>query len=209
MNVTHEHPAYRARLKRTHGRNGAYWYSREIVENIIPMVETDRPWVTVNQPPFCEDRAIVFVHNNLRPERYEWLSAYKDLVLVCGVPQTVPKVDHLGRSVYLPLSIDVGYVERFRRDKDRDRCFVGRKSKRDGIRLPSGTDYLENMDRDDLLAELARYRRAYAVGRCAIEAMALGCEVMPYDERYPDPSIWRVLDNRDAAIMLQKILDGC
>ena len=34
-----------------------------------------------------------------------------------------------------------------------------------------------------------------------------GCEIMPYDKRFPDPSIWRVLDNRDAAKILQQKLD--
>ena len=27
--------------------NGAYYYSKEIVENIIPNVETERPWDTL------------------------------------------------------------------------------------------------------------------------------------------------------------------
>lgn len=50
---------------------------------------------------------------------------------------------------------------------------------------------------------VAKYRNALAVGRCAIEAMVLGCEILPYDRRCPDPSIWRVVDNREAAQMLQ------
>ena len=64
------------------------------------------------------------------------------------------------------------------------------------------------MKRQDMLPIMARYRRAYAVGRTAIEARILGCDVLPYDPRFPDPSVWKVVDNREAAAMLQKILDG-
>ena len=54
---------------------------------------------------------------------------------------------------------------------------------------------------------MAEYRRVYAVGRCAIEAKCLGCEVLPFDPRYPDPELWQVLDNKDAAAILQKELE--
>ena len=58
------------------------------------------------------------------------------------------------------------------------------------------------MDRKNLLAKMASYRKVYAVGRTAIEARALGCEILPYDPRYPDPSIWQVIDNKEAARIL-------
>ena len=63
------------------------------------------------------------------------------------------------------------------------------------------------MKREDLLRRMTQYKTIYAVGRTSIEARALGCEIMPYDKRFPDPSIWRVLDNRDAAKILQQKLD--
>jgi hypothetical protein len=63
------------------------------------------------------------------------------------------------------------------------------------------------MEHDELLREMAKYRRVYAVGRTAIEAKILGCEVLPYDQRFPDPSIWKVLDSMDAAKMLQRLID--
>ena len=59
-----------------------------------------------------------------------------------------------------------------------------------------------------LLAEMAKYKRVYAVGRSAIEAKILGCKVMPYDERFPDPGRWQILDTRDAARMLQNKLNS-
>ena len=63
------------------------------------------------------------------------------------------------------------------------------------------------MPREDLLPRLAVYKRCYAVGRCAIEAKILGCDILPYDRRFPDPSIWQVLDNLEAARILQEKLD--
>lgn len=211
---SHELAEYRSRWNRGGDNrwNGAYYYSIEIVRNIIPRVKTSRPWVTINQRGACEDGAIVFVHNNKHPEHYEWLRAYRDLVLVCGVPETMRKVEHLGTAVHLPLSIDVAEVMRYRRPKTLGTCAAGRPSKVRGI---AGVDILTGMPREQLLAEMAKHRKVYAVGRTAIEARALGCEVLatlpngrPFDARYPDPGAWQVLDNRDAAGMLQGILDA-
>ena len=186
--------------------NGAYYYSKEIVENIIPRVDTGRNWVTLNSPGCCFDHSIVFIHNNVNPKLYDWLEKYDDLVLVCGIPSTVRKVAHLGKAVYLPLSIDVEYVKRFERPKDRDICFCGRKEKARDYSM--SVPIVGGIQRDRLLAEVARYRRCYAVGRCAIEARALGCEIMFYDQRFRDTSFWKVVDNSEAAAILQDILDG-
>ena len=208
MVISHESPLYRLRWERAGDNryNGAYYYSVEIVRNIVPKVDTDRNWVTICSTGECLDHSVVFVHNNNNPGRYSWMSAYEDLVLVCGVPSTCGKVAHLGRAVYLPLSVDVPYVERFRAPKTRGTAYVGRPGKRNGIDL-GDADLLEGMPRDELLARMAEYERVYAVGRCAIEARVLGCEVLPYDPRYPDPAIWKVVDNAEAAEMLQRILD--
>lgn len=186
--------------------NGAFYYSQEIVRNIIPRVKTDRNWVTVKVQGEAFDHCIYFVHNNMHPETYEWLKDYDDVVLVCGVPETMDKVRHLGTPIYLPLSIDVAEVEAYKRPKTKDIAFVGRYSKR--ISMPMWQiDCIENMSRDRLLAAVAEYERVYAVGRCALEARCLGCEILPYDPRYPDPELWQVLDNADAAEILQKELD--
>lgn len=214
MIISHEHREYKRR-RSVAGKNkwnGAFYYSREIVQNIIPKVETDRNWITVNLPGFGVDHSIVFIHNNLRPENYDWLTKYKDIVLVCGVPETVEKVAHIGKAIYLPLSIDVGYVEQFRipEEDQHGAAFVGRKSKRimDGITLPENIPCLEGMARPILLAAMAKYRQVYAVGRTAIEAKVLGCEVLPYDSRFPDPNRWEVKDNSEAARILQAELDA-
>lgn len=187
--------------------NGAFYYSKEIVKNIIPRMATSRNWITINIPGLGCSHSIVFIHNNKRPERYEWLKAYSDLVLVCGVPETCEKVAHLGRTIYLPLSIDVKEVEKYKQPKTREVCFAGRRAKREGVTFPEGTDFIEGCDRRRVLTFLGKYKKAYAVGRAALEAKALGCEVLPYDERFPDPGVWKVLDNRDAAVLLQEEID--
>ena len=189
-----------------HRWNGAYYYAKEIEANVVPRVATDRPWVLVDAG-VCWDRSIVFVHDNLNPGRYEWLSRFEDLVLVCGVPETVPKVAHLGRAVYLPLSVDVEYVETFRRKRRRGTCYAGRAMK-PTCDMPSWVTAIGGVPRPEFLRRMARFRYAYAVGRCAIEARVLGLDVLPYDPRYPDPERWQVVDNAEAAATLQRILDG-
>ena len=212
MIIDHNHYKYRQK-RRAAGRNkhnGAFYYSKEIVKNIIPNVKTDRNWITVNVPGIGCDHAIVFIHNNLHPENYEWLHdyGYKDLILVCGIPETVDKVKHLGKAIYLPLSIDVENVKQFAvEEKTKGTAFVGRPAKRKNVELPDGIDYLEDLPRQTMLEELAKYKTVYAVGRCAIEAKALGCKLKAYDPRFPKTSRWKVLDNRDAAKKLQKMLD--
>lgn len=207
--IDHTNPQYMA-LRNISGNNrynGAYYYSKEIVDNFIPNVATNRPWVTIHVKNQCMDRAIVFIHNNKRPEKYEWLKAYEDLVLVCGIQETMEKVRHLGTPLYLPLSVDVASVAQYRTEKTRETAFVGRPSKKKGIDLPKGIDYLEGIPRKELLAEMAKYRHVYAVGRTAIEAKVLGCEVLPYDPRFPNPDRWRILDNREAVKILQAKLN--
>ena len=209
MIISHEDKDYAARrwAISVNKYNGAYYYSREICGIMIPLVQTDRSWVTVNTRR-AVDRAIVFIHNNKHPENYEWLNVYRDLVLVCGIPETCEKVAHLGTAIYLPLSVNVAEVEAYRAEKAREAAFVGRPAKRLGVSFPERVDHLEGMPRRKLLAEMAKYKRVYAVGRSAIEAKILGCEVMPYDERFPDPDRWQILDTRDAATILQNKLNS-
>lgn len=208
MIISHKSPLYRERWQRAgaNKHNGAYYYSKEIVENIIPRVKTDRHWVTINSEGECRDHSIVFIHNNINIAGYSWMSRYKDLVLVCGVPQTMRKVAHLGKPIHLPLSVDVAYVSQFRREKTKDIAYVGRSHKRKNYGI-GDADCIEDLPREDLLARMAEYERVYAVGRCAIEARVLGCEVLAYDARYPDPDVWQVLDNADAAAILQRLID--
>lgn len=209
MIIDHDHPAYRERWNRyTHGRwNGAFYYSKEIVKNIIPRVNTNRNWMTINVPEVGFDHSIVFIHNNKDPSLYKWLERYSDLILICGIPETCEKVKHLGKPIYLPLSVDVKDVERYKTEKTKGTAFVGRPPKRNGINFPPGTEIVEGMPRTRLLKKMAEYEKVYAVGRTAVEAKVLGCEILPYDPRFPDVDRWQILDNRDAAKILQKKLD--
>lgn len=209
MIIDHRHPVYQMRLAMSgkNKHNGAYYYSREITKNIIPNVKTDRNWITVNVKGAGCDHATVFIHNNLHPKNYEWLKQYKDLVLVCGIPETVEKVKHLGKAIYLPLSVDVDYVKQFAAEKTKETAFVGRAVKAKGIDLPEEIDFLSGLPREELLKRMAEYKTVYAVGRCAIEAKVLKCKLKAYDPRFPKVSFWKIVDNKDAAKMLQKALD--
>ena len=204
MIISHEHPEY----KKIEWKNaGAYWYSYEIVKNIIPRVATDRNWMTINIPYVGVDHSIVFIHNNLHFDQYEWLKDYNDLVLVCSQPGTYEEMKKYGWSVLLPLSIDVDYVKKFKQiARDIERAYVGRKEKLK-VELPDDTVFISDIPRENLLSEMGRCEKVYAVGRCAIEAKVLGVKVLPYDIRYPDPDCWQIWDNKEAAKALQKILD--
>lgn len=88
-------PNYIAYCKNYHqngkgAHNGAYYYSQEIVKNIIPNVKTWRPWDTLGMKFMrTYDHAIVFIHHNINHDKvYSWLREYNDLVLVCSTPIT-------------------------------------------------------------------------------------------------------------------------
>lgn len=213
MIIDHTNKAW-MRTQRSFGRNrynGALYYSQEICEKFIPNIKTNRNWITVNVKGVGCNHAIVFVHSNLRPDHYDWLQKFDDLVLVCSVPETCEKVAHLGKTIYLPLSIDVEYVKQFivSEEKRSGVAFVGRssKTKYEGVKLPYGIDYIVNVKREELLQRMAKCEAVYAVGRVALEAKALGVKVLPYDPRFPDPDVWEVLDTQDAVQMLQEKLD--
>ena len=206
MIFSHESPEYRDNVRNKN--HGAFYYSEEIVKYFIPTIKTNRNWVTVGYDGKCFDHSIVFAHSNLYPHVYGYLEQFNDLILVCSWYQQMEAVKQWGKPVFLPMSVDVEYVKQFRREKDRDICFAGRMEKcTDELRYTPGLDFISECSREKLLTEMARYRRVYAIDRVAIEAKILGCEVLPYDKRFPDPDFWRVIDSREAAVMLQDILD--
>lgn len=126
---------------------------------------------------------------------------------MCGIPETCEKVKHLGKTIYLPLSVCVKDVEKWKTIKTKDTCYAGRKGKFASCNVDLSTPHVQGLNHEDFLKELAKYRRVYAVGRTAIEAKILGCKILPYDPRYPDPSIWKILDTFDAIKILQKEVD--
>lgn len=196
--------------------NGAYYYSKEIVQNIIPNVKTWRPWDTMGMKFLRSvDHAIVFLHHNLKPEvNYKWLLKYDDLVLVCSSDVTyewAKKQKHC-HAVFLPISIDTEYVKQFKTEKTKDACYAGNKwaFKLPDLKkyIPEGVDFPpKDLPREELLKFIAPYKTCYAVGRSALEAKCLGCKLKVCDSRYPDVSFWKLIDNKDAAKILQQVLD--
>lgn len=207
MIIDYQHPAYQMKHRAMwRGQyNGAYYYSKEIREFLIPKVKTDRNWVTINIKGFGADHSIVFIHNNKHPKNYDWMSKYHDLVLVVGVPETAEKVAHLGKTIYLPLPIDEANVALYKIPHDRDVAYAGRGRKFVGMKVEG--DPICDLPREEMLEKMSHYKRIYAVGRTAIEAKILGAEILPYDPRFPDPSVWKVFTYDDAAKYLQQKLD--
>ena len=73
--------------------------------------------------------------------------------------------------------------------------------------VPKECDILTNMPQHRLLREMAQYRKVYCTGRSAIQAKILGCEIGVHDPNFPDPRFWKILDNKDAAKILQEKLN--
>lgn len=197
--------------------NGAYYYSQEITKNIIPNVKTWRPWDTLGMRFMkSANHAIVFLHHNLNHDKvYGWLDEYIDQIYVCSSEATYEwaKSKIGGRAIYLPLSVDVEYVKQFKTRKTKQACYAGNRwgFKKKDLRelIPEGVDYSpRNLPREELLKFVAPYKECYAIGRSAIEARILGCKIKICDHRYPDPTYWKVLDNKDAAKILQEKLDS-
>lgn len=195
--------------------NGAYYYAKEIEENIIPLVKTDRNWdcLGMRQTPHF-DHSIIFLHHNLNFDQvYKWLKKYKDIVLVASSKITYKAAQDAGyKVIYLPLSVDVEYVRQFKTKKTKRACYAGNRWKFKDTDLakyvPGYVDYPPaNLPREELLKFMAPYKECYAIGRCAIEAKILGCKIKKCDSRYPDVRYWKIIDNRDAAKKLQNELN--
>ena len=217
MIIDHTHPLYvkkRNTMSKDGKYNGAYYYSREIVKNIIPNVKTDRNWITIRLPEMTvhPDHSIIFIHNNRNPNYYNYLRNYKDCILVCSLWTTVANMQLIvepTKVIYLPLSVDVKQVEKYRvKEKTKEVAYAGRRQKLGYFnnRVPSGVDILSGMPQSSLLREMAKYKKVYASGRTAIQAKILGCEVLAQESNFPDSSVWKVLDNREAAKKLQKMI---
>ena len=196
--------------------NGAYYYAKEIEENIIPLVETDRNWDLLGMrfTQHCE-HSIIFIHHCLDWDRaYNWLGKRKDFILVVSTKPTLEWAKSKGyKAIFLPLSVDIEYVKQFKTEKTKKACYAGNrwafKKEQEDKNIPRYVEFPpENLPRDELLKFVAPYKELYAIGRCAIEGMVLGCKIKPFlMDRYPDPNYWKILDNKDAAKILQRELD--
>lgn len=211
MIIDHNHPEYKKRRNRQgFGKyNGAYYYSKDIVKYIIPNIKTDRNWVTVRMEDIpIPDHSIVFIHNNRNPNYYEYLSKYDDVVLVTSIQNTYDNMTLFSNKVILlPLSVNVKSIEHYKvKEKTKDLAFAGRRLKINN-RVPKECDILTDMPQTQLIKEMAKYKKIYAVGRTALQAKILGCKIGVYDNMYPDPNIWKIVDCSQAVKILQKELD--
>ena len=115
------------------------------------------------------------------------------------------------KVIYLPLSIDVDSVKKYKvKKKTKEMAFAGRLikiSKMYHAPVPKECDILTGMPQSKLLREMAKYKKIYATGRTALQAKVLGCEVLPHDPNFPDPNFWQVVDNKEAAKILQQKLN--
>lgn len=191
--------------------NGAYWYSKELYENIVPKIKTKRGWCLINVDNQCEDDMIVFIHNNANPERYEWLRNYKNLILVCSQPKTLRAMVEMFpkfHCIYIPLSIDTKYVKQFKaKRKTKDTAYFGRKTKcPKSISVDEKIEKINGNDREKLLKQVAKYKKVYAIGRCALEAKCLGCKVLHHEGEYQNVE-FELLDNKDVIPELQRLLN--
>lgn len=210
MIIDHNHPLYKVKRNKQGGDkyNGAYYYSKDIVKYIIPNIKTDRNWVTVRLPECEEDisHSIVFIHNNRNPNYYSYLKNYKDIIAVCSVHSTANNISFYCPTIFLPLSVNIESVKRYRCKKTKDSAFAGRKSKITN-QVPKACDILTGMSQTALIKEMAKYKKIYAVGRTAIQAKILGCEIGVYDNKYPDVNFWKPFDCSEAVKLLQSKLD--
>ena len=211
MIIDHTHPEYKKRRNRQgFGKyNGAYYYSKDIVKYIIPYVKTDRNWVTIRMEDVpIPDNSIVFIHNNRNPNYYEYLKDYKDLVLVTSVQNTYDNMLFFSdKVILLPLSVNIKSIEKYKvKEKTKSQAFAGRRLKMNN-KIPKECDILTDMPQSQLIKEMAKYKKIYAVGRTAIQAKILGCEIGVYDNMYPDPKLWKPIDCVEAVKILQKELD--
>lgn len=209
--ISHKDEAYKWRrmMLGENMYNGAYYYSQELTDNIIPSIKTDRSWITINYREGC-DHSILIVHDNVMFEQtYDFMQRYDDVIYVVSLPDMIERAEKFGRVIYLPMSVDVEYVRTFRRKKDRDTAFCGRAEwmQMSSDSIPNTADVISGLPRTRFLQEMARYRNVYAVCRVAIEAKILGCNVLPTHPRFPNPDIFEVIDNSEAAMMLQTELD--
>lgn len=196
--------------------NGAYYYAKEIEKNMLPLIKTDRDWDLLGMrftPHY--HRSIIFIHHCLDWDRvYPWIAKLEDPILVVSTKPTLEWAKNKGyKAIFLPLSIDVDYVSQFKTKKTKKACYAGNrwafKKEQEDKNLPKGLDFPpSDLEREELLKFIAPYKECYAIGRCALEAMVLGCEIKPFlMDRYPDPSYWKILSNKDAAKILQEELD--
>mgnify|MGYP003509219024 CR=1 FL=1 len=174
--------------------NGAYWYAKEIEELILP---------TFNALPICVVTAgaklytsrdipagsVIICHDNRSTFKSYWKLYGRGNLWVCSKHSSVDTLKAKGENaVYVPLSIDTGYIKQFKlKKRTKDTAFVGNAwgFKKSYLKsLPPDSTQLSDMPREALIKEMAKYKHVIAEGRCLMEAQTLGakCEVPQYND---------------------------
>ena len=194
--------------------NGAYYYSRDIEEHLAPYLTTKRP-INVIGTVCCGgvDHMVVFIHNYLNSKAYGWLSRYNDVIVVSSDYNVEDEILKNHKVIHLPLSVNVEEIAKHKvKKKTEDACYMGNqwvfKKQELAELVPPDVHRFGEMDREKLWDIVAKYKYAYAIGLCAIEARVLGCRLKMSRYRYPDPEgKFKVFDLREAAVCLQEAID--
>lgn len=196
--------------------NGAYYYSKEIEDNILPEIKADVLIVTAGAALYAArelpNGCIVVCHDNRSTKESYGRLFGKNIIWVCSKQSTVDTLEGYGeRAVYIPLSIDTKYVKKFKCKKTKDTAYVGNAwaFKRDYLNsLPANIEQLSNMSRETLLKEMAQYKNVIGEGRVYLEAMVLGCKVeLPKYENITVETP-ELFDNRETIPEWRKLLEA-
>ena len=173
--------------------NGAYWYARDIEANILPKIESTGVIVTAGASIYSSrdipEGSIIVCHDNRTTKSSYGHLFNHNMLWVASKHSTVETLQSYGeRAVYIPLSIDAAYVAQYKTRKTKGTAFVGNAwgFKSEYLKsLPPDVAKLSEMERDELLQEMAKYKHVIAEGRCLMEAQVLGCktEVPVYKDK--------------------------
>lgn len=207
--------------RQTEGRNnGSYWYSSEIEEIILPKISADVFVVTAGavlyQRHEVPDGAVMVCHDNRTTNNSYGKFFGKNILWVCSKHSTVKTLEEYGeKAVYIPLSIDTTYVAQYQKKRHtKDIAFVGNSwgfKKRYLDSLPKDIAQISDLEREDLLKEMSKYKRVICEGRVYLEATVLGCqpEIPKYEDttaEVPEMFDGRPLDSRNAIPLWQEVL---
>ena len=210
------------RFKSWHNRqgiqrnNGSYWYAKELEEIILPSIDGNLFIITAGaslyRPHEVPDGAVIVCHDNRTSAKSYGRFFGKNILWVCSKHSTTEIMRSYGeKAAYVPLSIDTKYVKRFKRKKTKEVAYVGnawafKKSYLES--LPDDVVRLNNLERDDLLREMSKYKHVIAEGRCLMEAQTLGAsgEIPKYDNL--EAVFVKPLDSRDAIPYWRLALDA-
>lgn len=186
--------------------NGSYWYAKEIEDIILPHINKRLFIVTAAATIYNKheipDNAIVVCHDNRTTINSYGFLFKKNILWICSKHSTVKTLIREGeRAVYIPLSIDTEHVKKFKSRKTKGTAYVGNSwafKKSYLSTLPKSIAQISNLDRDDLLKEMAKYKNVIAEGRCLMEAQALGCKCETPKYENLESVYVELLDSRDA-----------